>query len=261
MAPPHKLRAPGLRLLPAPSLPMIQPGDDLAGLAVAALGQAQIKLAAGDVVCFAQKVVSKAEGRQVALADVRPSAQARRLAAQTDKDARLAQLILDESTEIVRQKPGVVIVRHRLGFVCANAGIDQSNIDHQGGEQALLLPENPDRSAAALRERLQAAAGVALAVLITDSHNRPWRLGTVGVAIGAAGIEVLEDFRGGVDLFGRELKVTLINRVDAIAAAATLLMGETAEGVPLVVAKGLPPQHSADSAGMAVRPLEEDLFR
>ena len=261
MAPPHKLRAPGLRLLPAPSLPMIQPGDDLAGLAVAALGQAQIKLAAGDVVCFAQKVVSKAEGRQVALADVQPSAQARRLAAQTDKDARLAQLILDESTEIVRQKPGIVIVRHRLGFVCANAGIDQSNIDHQGGEQALLLPENPDRSAAALRERLQAAAGVALAVLITDSHNRPWRLGTVGVAIGAAGIEVLEDFRGGVDLFGRELKVTLINRVDAIAAAATLLMGETAEGVPLVVAKGLPSQHSADSASMAVRPLEEDLFR
>ena len=261
MAPPHKLRAPGLRLLPAPSLPMIQPGDDLAGLAVAALGQVQIKLAAGDVVCFAQKVVSKAEGRQVALADVRPSAQARRLAAQTDKDARLAQLILDESTEIVRQKPGIVIVRHRLGFVCANAGIDQSNIDHQDGEQALLLPENPDRSAAALRERLQAAAGVALAVLITDSHNRPWRLGTVGVAIGAAGIEVLEDFRGGVDLFGRELKVTLINRVDAIAAAATLLMGETAEGVPLVVAKGLPSQHSADSASMAVRPLEEDLFR
>ena len=261
MAPPHKLRAPGLRLLPAPSLPMIQPGDDLAGLAVAALGQAQIKLAAGDVVCFAQKVVSKAEGRQVALADVQPSAQARRLAAQTDKDARLAQLILDESTEIVRQKPGIVIVRHRLGFVCANAGIDQSNINHQGGEQALLLPENPDRSAAALRERLQAAAGVALAVLITDSHNRPWRLGTVGVAIGAAGIEVLEDFRGGVDLFGRELKVTLINRVDAIAAAATLLMGETAEGVPLVVAKGLPSQHSADSASMAVRPLEEDLFR
>lgn len=261
MAAPHKLRAPALRLLPAPELPMIQPGDDLAGLAFAALGQAQIELAAGDVVCFAQKVVSKAEGRQVALADVRPSAAARRLAAQTDKDARLAQLILDESTEIVRQKPGVVIVRHRLGFVCANAGIDQSNIEHQGGEQALLLPENPDRSAAALRERLQAAAGVALAVLITDSHNRPWRLGTVGVAIGAAGMEVLEDFRGGEDLFGRELKVTLINRVDALAAAATLLMGETAEGVPLVVAKGLPQQHSEDGASMAVRPLDEDLFR
>ena len=261
MVEPKKLKAPALRLLPVPELPMIQPGDDLAALSLWAIGQAGIALEAGDLVCFAQKVVSKAEGRLVALADVQPSAEARRLAAQTDKDPRLVQLILDESTEVVRQKPGVLIVRHRLGLVCANAGIDQSNIEHQGGECALLLPKDPDRSAAALRERLRAATGALLGVLITDSHNRPWRLGTVGVAIGAAGVEALEDFRGGKDLFGRELKVTLINRVDAIAAAATLLMGETTEGIPLVVAKGLPPQDSRDRAGMAVRPLEEDLFR
>ena len=261
MAEPKKLKAQALRLLPVPDLPMVQPGDDLAALALQAIGQAQIALEGGDVICFAQKVVSKAEGRQVALADVHPSVEARRLAAETDKDPRLAQLILDESTEVVRQKPGIVIVRHRLGFVCANAGIDQSNIEHQGGAQALLLPKDPDRSAAALCERLRAAAGVALGVVITDSHNRPWRLGTVGVAIGAAGVEVLDDFRGGVDLFGRELKVTLINRVDAIAAAATLLMGETTERIPLVVAKGLPPQNSPDRAAMVVRPLEEDLFR
>lgn len=261
MATPRKPKAPALRLLPVPDLPMIQPGDDLAALALRAIGQAGIELEAGDLVCFAQKVVSKAEGRQVALADVQPSAEARRLAAQTDKDPRLVQLILDESTEVVRQKPGVLIVRHRLGLVCANAGIDQSNIEHQGGERALLLPKDPDRSAAALRERLRAAVGAPLGTLITDSHNRPWRLGTVGVAIGAAGVEALEDFRGGKDLFGRELKVTLINRVDAIAAAATLLMGETTEGIPLVVAKGLPPQDSRHRAGMVVRPLEEDLFR
>ena len=261
MAEPKKPKAPALRLLPVPDLPMVQPGDDLAALALPAIDQAGIALEAGDLLCFAQKIVSKAEGRQVALADVQPSAESKRLAAQTDKDPRLVQLILDESTEVVRQKPGVLIVRHRLGFVCANAGIDQSNIEHHGGERALLLPRDPDRSAAALRERLQAAAGLALGVVITDSHNRPWRLGTVGVAIGAAGVEALQDFRGGKDLFGRELRVTLINRVDAIAAAATLLMGETTEGIPLVVAKGLPPQNSRDRAGMLVRPLEEDLFR
>ena len=260
MPEPKRLKAEALRLLPVPGLPMIQPGDDLAGLTLDAVRQAGIELETGDVVCLAQKAVSKAEGRQVALAEVQPSAEARRLAAQTDKDPRLVQLILDESTEVVRHKPGVLIVRHRLGFVCANAGIDQSNIEHRGGEQALLLPKDPDRSAATLRERL-AAAGAAVGVLITDSHNRPWRLGTVGVAIGAAGIEALQDFRGGLDLFGRELKVTLINRVDAVAAAATLLMGETTEGVPLVVIKGLPPQNSGDRAGMVVRPLEEDLFR
>ncbi len=250
-----------LHLAPLCDVPMVRAGDDLAALILAAAQRAGLVLSDGDVVCVAQKIVSKAEGRQVKLADVRPTEAARQLAAQTDKDARLAQLILDESTEVLRKRPGVVIVRHRLGFVCASAGIDQSNIDHAGGEQALLLPKDPDRSAARLRARLRQSTGVNLAVVITDSHNRPWRLGTVGVAIGAAGLTVLEDSRGGVDLYGRQLKVTLSNRADAIAAAATLLMGETTERIPLVLAKGLPTETSTATASQIVRPLEEDLFR
>ena len=253
--------ATALHLAPVPGLPMIKEGDDLGALAVTAMDRASLKLESGDLVCIAQKIVSKAEGRQVALDDVQPSAQAISIGAETDKDPRLVQLILDESTEVLRQRPGILIVRHRLGLVCANAGIDQSNIDHGGGEQALLLPADPDRSAAALRSRMAELTGVNVGVLITDSHNRPWRLGTVGVAIGAAGVEVLDDHRGGADLFGRELKVTLINRADAIAAAATLLMGETTERIPLVVAKGFAPQSCADTASEIVRPLAEDLFR
>lgn len=250
-----------LHLASVPGLPMIQAGDDLAALALAALERAGLQLEDGDVVCVAQKVVSKAEGRQVDLDGVEPSARAIGLGAETGKDPRLVQLILDESTEVLRQRPGILIVRHRLGLVCANAGIDQSNIDHGGGELALLLPIDPDASAAALRRRIAELAGLDVGVLITDSHNRPWRLGTVGVAIGAAGIEVLDDHRGGADLFGRELKVTLINRADAIAAAATLLMGETTERIPLVLAKGLAAQCSSETASQIVRPLAEDLFR
>ena len=253
--------AAALHLAPVPGLPMIQAGDDLAALAVTALEQAGLRLEDGDVLCVAQKIVSKAEGRQVDLGDVEPSSRATSLGAETEKDPRLIQLILDESTEVLRQRPGILIVRHRLGLVCANAGIDQSNIDHGGGEQALLLPVDPDASAAALHTRFAKLTGAEIGVLITDSHNRPWRLGTVGVAIGAAGIEVLDDHRGGADLFGRELKVTLINRADAIAAAATLLMGETIERIPLVLAKGLAPQSCADTASEIVRPLAEDLFR
>ena len=250
-----------LHLAPVPGLPMINGGDDLGALAVTAMDRAGLKLEGGDMVCVAQKIVSKAEGRQVDLDDVEPSPQAASLGAETDKDPRLVQLILDESTEVLRRRPGILIVRHRLGLVCANAGIDQSNIDHGGGEQALLLPADPDASAAALRARFTELTGAEVGVLITDSHNRPWRLGTVGVAIGAAGVEVLDDHRGGTDLFGRELKVTLINRADAIAAAATLLMGETTERIPLVVAKGFAPQPSAGTASEIVRPLAEDLFR
>ncbi len=252
---------PRLRLTPVPNLPMVQPGDDLAALAAAAMDRINLRLESGDVVCFAQKVVSKAEGRQVSLADVEPSAAARQLAAETDKDPRLVQLILDESTEVIRKRPGILIVQHRLGFVCANGGIDQSNIEHGDGEQALLLPKDADDSAAKLRTRLGELSGAEVGAIVTDSHNRPWRLGTVGVAIGAAGVTVLDDFRGCHDLFGRKLQVTLTNRADAIAAAATLLMGETTEGIPLVVAKGLAPQISDDSASMIVRPLSEDLFR
>ena len=251
----------GLRFAAVPGLPMIRAGDDLAALLAEALPKAGFELADGDVVCIAQKIVSKAEGRVVPLASVRPGPEAVRLARETEKDPRLVQLILDESTAVMRQRPGVLIVRHRLGFVCAHAGIDQSNIDHDDGENALLLPTDPDRSAAEMRARLLELTGKSVGVVITDSHNRPWRLGTIGTAIGASGIGVLDDRRGTTDLFGRELRVTLSNRADAIAAAATLVMGETTEKIPIVIARGVVPLEGNDTARSINRPLEEDLFR
>jgi len=216
------------------------------------------------VVCVAQKVVSKAEGRLVALTDVTPSAAAETLARETDKDPRLVQLVLDESTEVVRKKPGVLIVRHRLGLVGANAGIDQSNIEHgaDGAEEfALLLPADPDGSARTLRTALEQASGARLGVVITDSSNRPWRLGTVGAAIGCAGIRVLDDRRGGQDIYGRELQVTLINRADAYATMATLVMGETTERTPVALIRGVPADSVDEPASSIIRPLEEDLFK
>ena len=251
----------GLRFAAVPGLPMIRADDDLAALLAEALPKAGFELADGDVVCIAQKIVSKAEGRMVPLAGVRPGPEAVRLARETEKDPRLVQLILDESTAVMRQRPGILIVRHRLGFVCAHAGIDQSNIDHDDGENALLLPTDPDRSAAEMRARLLELTGKSVGVVITDSHNRPWRLGTIGTVIGASGIGVLDDRRGTTDLFGRELRVTLSNRADAIAAAATLVMGETTEKIPIVIARGVVPLEGNDTARSINRPLEEDLFR
>ena len=258
------------QVLAVPGLPMVRAGDDLAAIVLQGLAAQSLQLQANDVVCVAQKIVSKAEGRLIPLADVTAGKEATALAAETDKDPRLVELILRESDEILRKRPGVLIVRHRLGIVGANAGIDQSNIEHAGGEAALLLPEAPDASAARLREQLEAASGVAVGVIITDSHNRPWRLGTIGAAIGAAGVTVLDDHRGGNDIYGRELKVTLINRADAIAGAATLVMGETTEKIPLALVRGLPGptdnernagQNAAQNAAMINRPLAEDLFR
>ena len=244
-----------------PDIPMVVAGDDLGETISDALAKADLHLTDGDVVCVAQKIVSKAEGRLVALVDVAPSTRAQQLARETDKDPRLVELILRESTEVLRHKPGVLIMRHRLGLVGAHAGIDQSNIEHGKDENALLLPIDPDASAAALKTRLDAKHSVNVGVIVTDSTNRPWRMGTVGTAIGAAGFDVLADHRGGVDLYGRELKVTLINRADALAGAATLVMGETVERTPVVLIRGLPSEHSAQTAQMINRPLEEDLFR
>ena len=240
---------------------MVRAGDDLAELIADALEHSDYELADSDIVCVAQKIVSKAEGRLIALASVTASAEAVELARETDKDPRLVELILQESTELLRKKPGVLIMRHRLGLVGAHAGIDQSNIDHEEGECALLLPVDPDHSARQLRSALAARTGAKVAVIITDSANRPWRLGTTGIAIGAAGLTVLDDQRGGSDLYGRELKVTLINRADSIATAATLVMGETTERIPVAIVRGLPTADDGQTAQMINRPLEEDLFR
>jgi coenzyme F420-0:L-glutamate ligase/coenzyme F420-1:gamma-L-glutamate ligase len=247
-----------------PGLPMVAEGDDLAALVLEAMAASDQTLEDGDCICLAQKIVSKAEGQQIALADVSATPEAEKLAEETDKDPRLVQLILDESTEVLRQKPGVLIMRHRLGLVGAHAGIDQSNIDHGGGEQALLLPIDPDASAARFKADIESRTGKKIGVIITDSANRPWRLGTIGIAIGAAGLTVLDDHRGGTDSFGRELKVTLINRADAIASMATMVMGETTERMPVAIVRGLPlvvGENGEQPAAMINRPLEEDLFR
>ena len=252
---------PGFSVVPVRGMPMVEPGDDLTGQILTALADNDIELRHGDIICTAQKIVSKAENRLIDLDDVSTSPEAEKLADETDKDPRLIQLILDESTEILRKRVGILIVRHKLGLVGAQAGIDQSNVDHSQGEKALLLPEDPDASARAIRETIRARTGIEVGVIITDSHNRPWRMGTIGSAIGCAGITVLDDYRGGKDVYGRELKVTLINRADALAAAATLIMGETTEKIPLALIRGLPAESTDQPATDINRPLEEDLFR
>ena len=252
---------PALTFIPIAGMPMVRAGDDLATLIVAALTAQELKLQAGDVLVVAQKIVSKAEGRQIPLASITPSREAVELAKDTEKDPRLVELILRESTTVLRKKPGVLIVRHRLGLVGAQAGIDQSNIEHDDDEHALLLPEDPDASARSIRDTVAAKTGVRPGVIVSDSMNRPWRLGTIGGAIGSAGIAVLDDRRGMHDMFGRELKVTLINRADSIATAATLVMGETTEKTPVALVRGFPQEDSSQTAHDIIRPLEEDLFR
>ncbi len=258
-----RLTVTGLR-----GIPLVRAGDNLAEILVAALAAAVVQPADGDVLVVTQKIVSKAEGRQIALERVEPSPGAVELAAETGKDPRLVQLILDQSTEVVRKAPGVLITRNRLGLVCANAGIDQSNLDHGGSATALLLPAAPDATAARLQRAIADRTGARIGVLISDSSNRPWRLGTVGIAIGAAGLAVLDDRRGSRDLYGRELQATLINRADSIAAAAVLVMGESTERTPAALVQGVPPpaagpaQSAAlQTAAMIPRPLEADLFR
>ena len=253
------------RVIGLPGIGMIERGDDLVAVIVQALEQNGLALERGDVVCVAQKIISKAEGCLVSLRDVEPTERATELAEATHKDPRMVQLILDESSEVMRHKPNVLVVRHNLGFG-AHAGIDQSNVDHGDGEMALLLPKDPDASAAALRDALQQHYGADLGVIITDSHNRAWRMGTIGSAIGCAGVTVLDDSRGGEDIYGRTLQATLVSRADALAGAATLMMGETTEKLPVVILRGLPPEQTLSddpnqTAQLINRPLDEDMFR
>jgi coenzyme F420-0:L-glutamate ligase/coenzyme F420-1:gamma-L-glutamate ligase len=245
-----------------PGLPLINPGDDLATLVVDALKAEQLQLISGDMVVVAQKIVSKAENRYVELNDVRPSEQARSLADQTGKDPRYIEVVLSESAEVVKHNRNILIMAHRLGFVMANAGVDQSNIQHADGkERVLLLPRDPDRSAATLKVRFDAAFAADVGVIINDSFGRPWRNGVVGVALGAAGLPSLVDMIGAPDLFGRPMQVTEIAVADEIAAGASLLMGQAAEGLPVVIVRGLTFDAAARPASALVRPRERDLFR
>ena len=251
-----------LTLLPLTGVKLVEPGDDLGAIAIAAFAANGIAPETGDVLVVAQKIVSKAEGRYVDMTTVEPSDRAVALAAEVDKDPRFIEVVLSESKRVVRCRPGLLIVEHRLGFVMANAGIDHSNLPTQtSGERVLLLPEDPDSSALALRERLVGAFGTDIAVIISDSFGRAWRKGTVGVALGAAGLPALIDMRGHPDLFGRELLVTETGFADEIAAAAGLLMGQADEAVPMVLVRGLGWSAPEAPAAALIRPAEHDLFR
>ena len=242
-------------------LPLIKAGDDLGDLLIASLRRTQIELQNKDVLVLAQKIVSKAEGRIVDLKTVMPSARALSLAAEVNKDARLVEIILSESQEIVRQRRDVLIVVHRLGFIMANAGVDQSNVAGGEGDKVLLLPNDPDASAAALKERLDREFGVETGLIINDSFGRPWRVGVVSVALGAAGIPAVRSMIGEPDLFGRKLRVTEIALADEVAAAASLVMGQGSEGQPAVHIRGVEWDAPVSNASALLRPKETDLFR
>ena len=245
-------------------IPLINSGDDLVHILLAALSVSRIALQDGDVLILAQKIVSKAEGRLVNLSEVEPSHKALLLSSETGKDPRLVELILNESNHVLRKRQGLIVVEHKLGFVCANAGIDHSNVQGEWGDHddwVLLLPKNPDASADTLRIALEEASGASVGVLIIDSHGRAWRMGTVGIAIGIAGVPGLADLRGEEDLFGFELQVTEVGVADELAASASLIMGQVAEGTPVVHARGLPYSLRESSLAELLRANEKDLFR
>ncbi|HEX8795787.1 MAG TPA: coenzyme F420-0:L-glutamate ligase [Polyangiaceae bacterium] len=256
-----------LEVIAVPGIPLVGTGDDVPGLVVRAIRDAGIVLAHGDVLVVTSKLLSRAEGRFVDLSRVEPTALATDLARAVCKDPRVVELILRESMAISRQAPNVLIVRHRLGFVVANAGIDASNAVPPGapagsGPWALLLPEAPDASAAAIRARVESESpeGTRVGVVITDSFGRPFRLGTVGVAIGVAGLPPLWDRRGEPDLFGRTLEQTITALADQVAAVADLVAGQAAEGRPLVLVRGLRFDPTTQPASALLRKPEEDLY-
>ena len=251
-----------IELTPLAGLPLVEPGDDLATLITDGLAATGVTLKDGDVLVVAQKIISKAEDRYVDPRSVTPSARARDLALKCEKDARLVELILSESREVLRWRPGVLVVEHRLGVVLANAGIDRSNVAPDGdAERVLLLPENPDATCRALREAVRARAGVDVAIIINDSVGRAWRRGTAGIALGAAGLPVLDDQRRRPDLFGRPLEVSIEAVADELAAAASLVQGQADEGTPVVLIRGFDRRGAEQSAADLIRPEAEDLFR
>ena len=251
-----------LQVFALTGLPLIKAGDDLVELIASSLKLNEVEPQTQDVLVVAQKIVSKAEGRMADLATIKPSAQAIALAADVGKDPRLVEIILSELVRVVRARRGVLIVEHRLGFIMANAGVDQSNVaPEDGSAHVLLLPENPDRSAETLRRGLASLTGIDLPVVINDSFGRPWRQGTAGAAIGVAGLPALIDLRGRPDLFGRKLEVSVIGFADEIAAAASLVMGQADEATPVVLIRGLRWSAPESTAANIVRSPNEDLFR
>lgn len=252
-----------ISLYPLPNFPLVEPGDDLARLIEGAVTSAGLELEVGDCLVVAQKVVSKSENRYAYLNDVTPQDEALALAPQVEKNPRLVQLILDESNEVVRHRPGAVIVEHRCGYVHANAGIDQSNIANDpDNPRVLLLPLDPDASAQALRLTLQTNLDVAhLNIVISDSAGRAWRNGIVGFALATAGFAPVADEVGKEDLFGRPLQVTQIAVADELAASASLLMGQADNAVPVVLIRGLALAPADVDSRSLIRAKAQDLFR
>lgn len=263
-------------------IPLIRHGDDLADILLNSLHETEVELQDNDVLVLAQKIISKAEGRMVNLASIAPSQRALDLGAQTEKDPRLVELMLRESNEVVRFRKGVIVVEHKLGFICANAGIDHSNVSPLPGfdtrrlgattqpagegvgvreEYVLLLPEDPDKSAKQLRKQIQQKTNKTIGVMIVDSHGRAWRNGTVGICIGLSGIPAVVDERGWKDMFGYTLKATIVGVADELAAAASLVMGQAAEGTPVVHARGFPYPLGEGSLQELIRPKDQDMFR
>ncbi|MGA2112118.1 MAG: coenzyme F420-0:L-glutamate ligase [Anaerolineales bacterium] len=252
-----------LVLTALPDIPLVKPGDDLVLLIEAGARRAGVELHDGDVLVLAQKIVSKSEGRVANLREVVPSPRASTIAKYVEKDPRFVELVLRESRRVLRMRPGLLVVEHRLGFVCANGGLDRSNVaPHAGGEeQVLMLPADPDDSCERIREGLRQRLGVSLGVIINDSHGRAWRTGTQGVAIGVAGIPALVDMRGHLDLFDYTLQITQIGAADEMAAAASLLMGQADEGRPIIHVRGFPYPLRPGSLAELIRPEAEDAFR
>ena len=253
-----------LIISPLPNIPMVRTGDDLVEIIINGLKQGNIALQDGDILVLAQKIVSKAEGRWINLRSIQPSPQAIDLANKIEKDPRLVEIILRESNQVIRTRTGTIIVEHRLGFICANAGIDHSNVAGDGNEHeewVLMLPENPEASAEEIRNKLHMISDTQLAVMIIDSHGRAWREGVVGVAIGLSGLPGIMDMRGKSDLFGYTLRITTIGVADELAAAASLVMGQTDEATPIVHVRGFPYPLRDGHLKELLRPKEQDLFR
>jgi len=253
-----------LVLTPLPAIPYVKSGDDLVEIIWNSVNRGNIHLQDGDILVLAQKIVSKAEDRWVNLVFVEPTRQARDLAQKVEKDPRLVELVLQESNQVIRTRPGTIIVEHRLGFICANAGIDHSNVSGEGdaGEEwVLLLPLDPDSSALRIRKGLEARSRTHLGVMIIDSHGRAWRQGVVGTAIGLSGMPGIVDMRGKRDLFGYNLRITVIGAADELAAAASLVMGQADEGTPIIHVRGFPYALREGGLKELLRPKNEDLFR
>lgn len=252
-----------MHVVAIPGIPFVAPGHDLAAIIIDAVDRAEVDVVDGDIFVIAQKIVSKSENRYVDLATVTPSEKARELGAKADKDPRLVELILTESTEVLRCGPGVIVAAHRLGYVLANAGIDASNLqpDAEGRERVLLLPKDPNATSAVLRKHFEAHFNRRIGVIISDSIGRAWRLGSIGTALGVSGLPALVDQIGMTDLFGRLLRTTVVAFADQLASAAVLVMGEAAEGLPVAKVSGLDWEPAKSDATSLLRPKENDLFR